>query len=523
MKIIGQLKAILGLDKSRFDKGFDDAEKKTSKFNSGMKKLAGIMAAAFGIGILINFGKQLIGLASKVEGVRTAFERLGDPTLLEQLRTATRGTVTDLQLMQKAVQAKNFKIPLSQLATYFEFATKRAIQTGESVDYLVDSIITGIGRKSVLVMDNLGISAVELQNEVKKTGDFGIAAGNIIRRELESMGTVAETTAIKIASIKTAWENLKTSLGEAIIGSDKLQSLLDWAKTMIEILNDPHLTDWQKFRMTPEKYKRYKELYVDMYSGGESKGGPLAAGIVEKQVETIADLRAKLEDLKKQVEDTRGSEDARGRGLLEQIKITEDLIKKLTTLEEVLVRVEGISKVKAPALTGITGLPTEGIQPFGGISAETGQIDEMTEALYEQQTAVAILSNAFETLFTSTEDGFKAMIDSIIAGLKRLIAELLARAAVLTILNIVTGGFSGALKGVFKGAAASMGFTKGASGGTVPSGYPHDTFPAMLSSGETVLTARQSRDFNRSINIHVTGEIAGRVIALQGRRTEEEN
>lgn len=212
-------------DKTDLDNTLKGSE---SSIASWSKKIGGFFAAAFSVGAIISFGKHLVELASRAEGVRAAFQRLDAPGLLEGLRAATRGTVTDVQLMQKAVQAQNFKIPLSQLATYFEFATKRAIQTGESVDYLVDSIITGIGRKSVLVMDNLGISAVQLQEEVKKTGDFATAAGNIIRSELTSMGDVADTTATKVASIKTAFENLKTGLGFKITESPVFQGIVNW-------------------------------------------------------------------------------------------------------------------------------------------------------------------------------------------------------------------------------------------------------------------------------------------------------
>ena len=138
-------------------------------------------------------------MAAQAEGIRAAFEALNNPTLLNDLRTSVRGTVDDVKLMQSAVRAKNFKIPLEKLGTFFKFATDRAIQTGESVDYLVNSIIDGIGRKSTLVMDNLGISAAELQAEIKKTGDFGLAAGNIIEKAIGEAGDVAETTAIKTA------------------------------------------------------------------------------------------------------------------------------------------------------------------------------------------------------------------------------------------------------------------------------------------------------------------------------------
>ena len=111
--------------------------------------------------------------------------------------------------MQASVRAANFKVPLEQLATFFEFATNRAIETGESVDFLVNSIIDGIGRKSTLVMDNLGISATELQEEIRKVGDFGQAAANIISREMGKAGVVLDTTAVKAAQLKARFEDIK--------------------------------------------------------------------------------------------------------------------------------------------------------------------------------------------------------------------------------------------------------------------------------------------------------------------------
>jgi len=182
-------------DNKNLKKSLKDSEKSVGGFGRTVKKLGGMLAGVFAIRQLIRFGKELIDIAAKAEGIEAAFSRLNAPGLLANLRDATRGTVTDLDLMQKAVQASNFKIPLDQLATYFRFATNRALETGESVDYLVDRIVMGIGRKSALVMDDLGISLTELQAEVKKTGDFGAGVGVIIQRELAKSGDVADTTA----------------------------------------------------------------------------------------------------------------------------------------------------------------------------------------------------------------------------------------------------------------------------------------------------------------------------------------
>ena len=206
----------------------------SSNLISTFKNVAGAVGIAFGVQQIVSFGKEAIQLAAKAEGIETAFRKLDSPTLLEDLRKATRGTVTDLELMRQAVRAQNFQVPLDKLASFFEFATKRSIETGESVDYLVSSIIDGIGRKSTLVLDNLGISATQLQEEIKKTGDFGEAAANIISRSLEETGDVADTTAVKIAQLNVKLENTKTLIGEGLIAS--LEGAENAFKPFIEAL-----------------------------------------------------------------------------------------------------------------------------------------------------------------------------------------------------------------------------------------------------------------------------------------------
>ena len=199
------------------DKQIGRFQRNVGNYGTALKGFFTKLGLVVGITAIINVVKESVKLAGAAEGVKAAFNNLNQAGLLDDLRKATQGTVSDLKLMQNAVKAKNFKIPLNQLATYFEFATKRAAQTGESVDYLVDSIINGIGRKSALVLDNLGISAAELQKEMKLTGDFASAAGVIIDRELGKMGDVAKTTGQKLATVTATTENLKTGFGELII------------------------------------------------------------------------------------------------------------------------------------------------------------------------------------------------------------------------------------------------------------------------------------------------------------------
>lgn len=218
------------------NKKLKDFKSKANKHSTGLqnqfKKLGGLVAGAFAVTSIVSFGKEATKLASEMQGVAQAFGRLDDSKqVLINLQAATRGTVSELELMKNAIKADNFGIPLDVLAKGLEFATKRAAQTGESVDYLVDSFTTGLGRKSVLILDNLGISASDLQDEIKKTGDFMLAVGNITDRELTKMGDVILTDAQKMAQFAATVDNAKVKIGNFVIKA--LGGLLDVGNKLI--------------------------------------------------------------------------------------------------------------------------------------------------------------------------------------------------------------------------------------------------------------------------------------------------
>ena len=215
MSIIGSIFVRLGLKSDEFSKGIKQSEGQLSSFKGVVGKIGGAIAGAFTVDKIVQFTKEAYKLAGQAQGVYNAFSRLNRPGLLNDLKEATRGTTDELKLMQTAVQANNFKIPLDQLATYLKFATNRAIETGESVDYLVQSIVLGIGRKSPLILDNLGISASELREELAKTGDMGKAVGNIINKSMSEAGDAIETSAVKTQKLGAAWKDFMVAVGDS--------------------------------------------------------------------------------------------------------------------------------------------------------------------------------------------------------------------------------------------------------------------------------------------------------------------
>ncbi len=209
----------------------------------GMLQVFGGNLMTKGASMLAGFASEIgncieqgIELARQGEGIHLAFNRLNQPGLLDNLREATHGTVTDLELMKAAVKFNDFKLPLDQLGTMLAFAQKKAKDTGQSVDYMVDSIVTGLGRKSLMILDNLGLSANEVKEKMKETGDMTKAVGEIIREQMSNAGDYIETAADRASQAHVSLQNKMEELGRKFGPLQEASNQL-WTSMKIGILD----------------------------------------------------------------------------------------------------------------------------------------------------------------------------------------------------------------------------------------------------------------------------------------------
>lgn len=158
-----------------------------------------------------------VELAESADGVIHAFEKIGTEDYLQTLRDATKGTVSDIDLMKAAVKAKDFRIPLEDLGKYLSFAQLKAQQTGQELDYMVDSIVTGLGRQSPQILDNLGLSAAEIKEQTKETGDFMKGVATIVEKNLAQAGETYISAADRAAKRTADLENAQLSLGKTLL------------------------------------------------------------------------------------------------------------------------------------------------------------------------------------------------------------------------------------------------------------------------------------------------------------------
>lgn len=240
-----------------------------SKTNLGFLMGSGIVGAVSkGLDIVVGLASTAISktkemvnegieMAKTADGITHAFERLNRPDLLDKLREATHGTVNDVELMKAAVQAKDFRLPLEQLGKYLEFAQLKASQTGQSVDYMTSSIITGLGRKSPQILDNLGISAAQIKEEMAKGGDMATAVGRIIEQQLAAQGEHYEDAAEREKRAITEVQNAQKELGDEMLPLAEKGSSM-WTTIQVAAL--------KFFTYLVKAFKQAVAKFVDLYN-----------------------------------------------------------------------------------------------------------------------------------------------------------------------------------------------------------------------------------------------------------------
>lgn len=147
----------------------------------------GLGAAAVGIGLVGAGALKLARDAAPIQGVIDSFAALGESAqfssddMLKSLQSSSAGMVTNNDLMtsfNKAAQLVSVDFAKVLPESMGAFG-KVAAATGEDVGFLMDSYVTGIGRLSPMILDNLGIQ-VDL---VKAYDDFA-AANGLVASEL---------------------------------------------------------------------------------------------------------------------------------------------------------------------------------------------------------------------------------------------------------------------------------------------------------------------------------------------------
>ncbi len=239
-KVLNELTLKLSADVAELKKDLAKAKGEVSGFQKGIASIGNLIKGAFafeaiemGVRKIVEFGQEVMKSGAAISGVKKSFNQLNDPKLLDQLRAATGGTITDLELMRTALDASDFKVPFNELSTIMKYVRQDTQESGKNMIEVVNTIVEGLGKGSTKWLTQAGIGIKEYKAELEKTGSTITAVTNIMKNRLKETGQYVETAADVTARWNTRWENMKANIGlllnEAIVKiAPYLEDIANW-------------------------------------------------------------------------------------------------------------------------------------------------------------------------------------------------------------------------------------------------------------------------------------------------------
>ena len=226
--------------------GVRGARKSTKVIGGVTNGLKGLAKEALKAGVVFYGAKGIIEgikhtaqISGQLKGVEGGFKSLtkgigGASDTLNKLQKATNGTVSNLDLMTQANNAMLLGIfeNNDQMGEMFDVAQRLGTALGKDTLFGVESLVTGMGRQSKLMLDNLGIivdvekaneeyaksigkTTSELTDQEKKTA-FNNATMKEAKKLVESLGEEQLTTSDRINILKSSATNMAGVIGTAL-------------------------------------------------------------------------------------------------------------------------------------------------------------------------------------------------------------------------------------------------------------------------------------------------------------------
>lgn len=248
---------------ARLEQAATRAATAVPRTTSALQGLQGVLGAAgltFGAAQILQGAVALTQAGAQAEQVRTRFDALASAAhttgdaLLTALRAASGGEISDLNLQLAANRANMLGVADSaeQLATLMAIARDRAQTLGTTATDAFNDLVTGLGRGSPLILDNLGImvsvkeaneayaqsvgktvAALSEQEQKQALINAVLAQG---QASLAATGGAADTTASSFKRLGTAADNAGARMGAA--SAKNLEPAARGATVVLQYITD---------------------------------------------------------------------------------------------------------------------------------------------------------------------------------------------------------------------------------------------------------------------------------------------
>ena len=250
MTTIADMMVRLGMDVSSFKAGADKAKGSLGELEKSMKTLdstgkgmskvgtalsvgvtAPLMAATTALASFTVEAASMVKVRDAFEGIAEAAGTSGD-AVLAAMKKGSQGMTANIDLMKSynlanQLVSEDFANKLPEAMGYLG---KVSAATGESMDFMMNSLIRGVGRLSPLILDNLGIQVDMNASYEEYARVLGKSTDELTKAEKQTAIMNATMAALKAntasmpddfgnvaQSLKASFQNAKDSIGETLI------------------------------------------------------------------------------------------------------------------------------------------------------------------------------------------------------------------------------------------------------------------------------------------------------------------
>lgn len=198
-----------------------------------------LLLYSFAVGLAQAAVIRFVSEAGKLEDLQRAFSSLskgigGNTKSLSKLQQATDGTVSKIDLLKQANNAMLLGIAQSddEMAQLFDTAQRLGQAMGVDTTDAINSMVTGMGRQSKLMLDNLGIlidaktayenyaeandlSTKSLTDSQKKEA-FNQEVLRVSKEKVNQLGKEILSTTQAMSSLSASSSNLSATIGQAL-------------------------------------------------------------------------------------------------------------------------------------------------------------------------------------------------------------------------------------------------------------------------------------------------------------------
>lgn len=326
----------------------DDNESMLDKFKKNWLAVAGVATSVLiAIKKAFDFAKEFAEFKQASDAMSQQFGKNANE-VIKKLKEVSAGTIAnkDLVLAANRAMALGVTQDINKIAGLLEYARLRARAMGTDTTSAFNDIVTGIGRQSPLILDNLGIITkgwAEEAKAAKQSYDVQFILNKVLQQgqsELGRTGKMSLTSAEEIQVFSTNLKNIKVSIGKYVLpafealfaGFNKLITVLKPLKEMSlqeKLLN---VLEVKKYNTAFEKlnglYNNHKILIKDLNSDYAIYSGKLE-NVISKQMEYI--------NASKEIPAALLKEEAELRGI---VKAYEDTLNGIAEKKEALAKRE---------------------------------------------------------------------------------------------------------------------------------------------------------------------------------------